>query len=63
VVFGDAFAVEVAEDGFEDDADAHRQLRDWPDAGRLELRQRVEPPGLAIAEVEGGEGVEGVVRH
>ncbi len=63
VLFGDLFAVDVAKDGFENDADRDRQLRHVADAGRFEFRKRVELSAAPAAEVEGIECIEGVVRH
>ena len=47
VVLRDFLSVDIAENGFENDADADRQSRDGAEAGLLEFRERVE---LAVLE-------------
>ncbi len=56
-------AVAVPQHRFEHQADGHRQLGDRPDAGLLQSGQGVESSGLAVAEVEGLQGAEKVVRR
>src|SRR5204862_7338288 len=44
-------------------ADAHRQLRARAEPRLLQLRERVKPPCFSVAEIEGRESIEGVLRH
>jgi cytochrome P450 len=52
VFFGDGRAVVVAQHGFEDDADAHRQARHRPDPLSFELRQGVISSRFIVREGE-----------
>src|SRR5207237_10544209 len=63
VALGDLAAVDVAQHRLEDDADRYGELGDGADAGRLELRERVELSAFSVAEGEGIEGGGGVMRH
>jgi hypothetical protein len=59
VVLGDLLSVDVAEDGLENDADAHRQLRDAGRCRPARASERVELSAFAVAEVEGVEARSG----
>ena len=63
VVLSDLLPIHVAEHGLEDDADRDGQLRHRSDSRLLELRERVELAPLAVAEIEGVEGIERILRH
>src|SRR5262249_16655422 len=52
VLFGNAFAVAVAQDGFQHQTDGYWQFGDWTDTGFFQLGQRIKSALLAISEVE-----------
>ena len=58
VRFADFFAVAIAQDGFQHDADGDRQFGDGADAGLLQRGQRIKVPRFSVAEIKLVEGVE-----
>ena len=61
VGFGDFFAVAIAQDRFEDEADGDGQLGNRADAGFFQGGQGVKGGGLAVAGVELLERIEKIM--
>ena len=60
---GDLPAVAVAQDGFQHDADRHRQARDFSNGGGFQRGQRIQRALFAAGESERLAGIEQVVCH
>ena len=58
-----AFAVAIAEDGLEHEADGDGQLGNRADPGRFQCRQRVKLPRLAVAGIKELQRVKQIVRY
>ena len=63
VGFGDFFAVAIAQDRFQDEADGNRQFGNRADAGFFQRGQRIKGALFAVAEVKFLESIEQIVRR
>ena len=61
VRLADFFAVAVAQDGFQHDADGNRQFGDRADAGFFQRGQRIKFSRLAVAEFKGLQSAKEIV--
>ncbi len=62
-LFGDPFVVEMPKDGFQHDAERHRQPRNGAKACLLKRGQGIEPSGLSAGNGEVPQGMEGIWFH